>query len=240
MRIAIVVLIFVVSLLLFGEPADVFARSPLTHRDSIAAEARTRAFADYERNMMTIPKYRVTCGFHYAEEILYQHYGIKADMYVAPMMCGTGMEESNFRKRCYESVIDSLLFAKCGRDIYERVSIAGSKLEEEFPERYSDDEDLICLEPVFNPDTVHAILVKHVKYPTAAKRDGIEGTVYVMMNYDSTGSVYGASIWKSVRADLDSAAMAGAMHIGKVNPEFRWGICRPGQFVIPVKFALKD
>lgn len=241
MKVAVVTLLFFVSVLVQFEPFEAVAMGPQTHRDSVMLREQNRAFADFERRIVTIPKYRVKCNYYYAEEVLYNRYGIKADMHVFESFCGTGMEEAWFADSCYEAVIDSLMYAKCGRDIYHRLEIAGDSLQRIYPHRYpNDDHGLICFKQLYDTDSVRARLSEHIKYPASAKRDTIEGTVYVWVEYDTLGNVIGSSIMKSVRADLDSVAMAGALHIGTVSPDFRWGRCQSGKFVIPVKFALKD
>lgn len=240
MRIAIVASVFIASLLPYGETEDVFAKGPITRRDSIAIAEHCRAISDFERNVLTIPKYRVTCNYFYAEEILYQRYGLKVDMHVFESFCGTGMEETWFKEKCYEDVIDSLMYAKYGRDIYERLSNAGDSLAAKFPDRYEEDKyGLMDGQSLYNDDSVHAALVKHIKYPETARKDSVQGVVYLWVQYDSTGNVVATSVMKSVRGDLDTAAMEGAMHIGAITPQFRWGNYQPGKFALPVKFTLK-
>lgn len=56
------------------------------------------------------------------------------------------------------------------------------------------------------------VVVKRVMplYPENAKKDGVEGLVYVKIFITTEGKVSKAEVIKSVRADLDSSAVAAA------------------------------
>lgn len=237
MKYFVVAILFIGSLWLRVEPIS--AREPVSKEDSIRSAQRKKAIEEFRSGKFRIPSTRVSCNSFYAEEVFYKMGGSKAEFYHDWNMCGTGMDDYYFKENCYFTVIDSLMYAAYGNDIYQRISQEGELLELHEPERYPKDDFTSCWKQVYDSDTVNAILIEHIKYPESARNDTIQGTVYVWVDYDSTGVVTGSSIMKSVRPDVDSAAMAGVVHIGKVNPDFRWGICQPGRFVIPVKFTLQ-
>lgn len=238
MRIVMVALLFIISVLIRLEPVS--AREPLSKEDSVIVAQREKAIAEFNSGFFRVSMSWAKCNAYYAEEALYKLCGVKAEIWEFPIMCGTDMEDYFFERECYDAIIDSLMFKAYGRDIYQRMNAEGSDIELHFPDRYPEEGDPVCGKQPYNLDSVNAILVQHIKYPLSARNDTIQGVVYVWAEYDSTGAVVRTSIAKSVREDLDSAAMEGVRHIGKVNPDFRWGICRPGKVVVPVRFKLEE
>lgn len=53
-------------------------------------------------------------------------------------------------------------------------------------------------------------LARIFAYPPQARRDGIQGTVRLLIQVDKTGNVTEVELQSGVRADVDSAALAGA------------------------------
>ncbi len=76
-----------------------------------------------------------------------------------------------------------------------------------------------------------------VSYPDAAKKDQIEGTVIVMVTIDTGGKVSDVSVKKSVRDDLDQAALASA-RAWTFEPAQRDGKPVKATVAIPFKFRL--
>lgn len=64
-----------------------------------------------------------------------------------------------------------------------------------------------------------ATVVKRVEpiYPPSAMKDGVEGSVGVMIKVGMDGSPMSTSIMRSVRPDIDSAALA-AVRLWKFSP----------------------
>lgn len=81
-------------------------------------------------------------------------------------------------------------------------------------------------------------LARIFAYPPQASRDGIQGTVRLLIHVGSTGAVKDVELHSGVRADLDSAAMAGARTL-------RFTAGRNGQdpvatwVTLPVRYLLK-
>lgn len=84
------------------------------------------------------------------------------------------------------------------------------------------------------PVPVHTVAPE---YPESAKREGIQGTVFVKLLVDTTGHVAEAEVLKSAHPDLDKAAVEAARQWEFKAAE---SIDQPVQqyVVIPVKFAL--
>lgn len=78
---------------------------------------------------------------------------------------------------------------------------------------------------------------EHVKYPESAKKDGVEGTVYIEAFIDKKGNVVKAEIVKGVRNDLDRAAIASVTLV-KFIPGKHQGKSVPVQISIPIRFRL--
>ncbi|MDN5781321.1 MAG: energy transducer TonB, partial [Luteimonas sp.] len=76
------------------------------------------------------------------------------------------------------------------------------------------------------------------KYPPAAARSGIEGTVILIIDVDANGNVVDVSVEKSSRnRDLDRAAIAAARK-WRFNPSTVNGQKAAGRVRVPVDFNL--
>lgn len=240
MRIAIVVvlLLFVASAACDFDPV---AASQVDHtRDSLVSKGKSKAIADFTSGDYEFPARGLSGNPYYAEELLYKWHGVKVEIGQRfAYTCGMGLPATDVSDSAYNGTLDSLVLLKFGNDIYARLNSGADSLEKKFPGRYPS-SGWLPLEMQYDDDSVHAALLANVHYPSAAKRDSVEGTVYVAVHYDSTGRVNGTSIVKGLRTDIDSAAMAGAMHIAYIRPLFRWGKDQPGEITIPIRFKLKD
>jgi protein TonB len=84
-----------------------------------------------------------------------------------------------------------------------------------------------------------AELVKNVKYPKAAKEEGIMGKVFVKAKIDENGDVIETEVVKSVNEDLDAAAVK-AVKLTKFIPGEKDGKKVTSEVTIPIKFKLDD
>lgn len=81
-------------------------------------------------------------------------------------------------------------------------------------------------------------LARIFAYPPQARRDGVQGTVRLLIQVDKAGRVQDVELQSGVRADLDSAAMAGARTL-------RFTAGRDGQgpvstwVTLPVRYQLE-
>ena len=82
-------------------------------------------------------------------------------------------------------------------------------------------------------------LVKNIKYPESAKKEGIEGKVFVKANVDVAGNVESAEVVKSINKELDEAAIS-AIKSTKFIPGEKNGKFVIAEVVIPIHFKLDD
>ena len=76
------------------------------------------------------------------------------------------------------------------------------------------------------------------KYPPAAARAGIQGTVILIIDVDANGNVTNVSVEKSSRnRDLDRAAMEAARK-WRFNPGSSGGAKSAGRVRVPVDFKM--
>jgi TonB family protein len=81
-------------------------------------------------------------------------------------------------------------------------------------------------------------LLENVKYPEAAKKNGVDGIVFVSVIIGADGSVSGLEIAEGVRKDLDQAAMEAIKQTNWL-PAQKNGQPVISKIVIPVQFKLK-
>jgi protein TonB len=78
-----------------------------------------------------------------------------------------------------------------------------------------------------------------VSYPATARKEGIQGTVILMVTIETSGSVSDVSVKKSVREDIDKAAVASA-HQWLFEPARIEGKPVKAVVAIPFRFKLDD
>ena len=82
-------------------------------------------------------------------------------------------------------------------------------------------------------------LVKNVKYPETAKKEGIMGKVFIKAVIDENGDAVKIEVVKSVDKDLDAAAIE-AVKMTKFEPGVNDGKNVQAEVTIPIKFKLDD
>jgi TonB family protein len=110
-----------------------------------------------------------------------------------------------------------------------------------------DDSELIGTVPLVEEmpefpggqEALAAFMKKEVKYPKKAKRDGIEGTVYVSFVVDKDGSVTDVAVARGVDPLLDAEAMRAVRLMPKWKPGSQNGKPVKTRFHLPVRFKLK-
>ncbi len=105
-----------------------------------------------------------------------------------------------------------------------------------------DDTELVVVEqmPEFpgGQGALAAFMVKEVKYPKKAKRDGIEGKVYVSFVVDTAGNITDVSILRGAHPLLDEEAMRAVRLMPKWTPGKQNGKPVKTRFSLPVVFKL--
>ena len=81
-------------------------------------------------------------------------------------------------------------------------------------------------------------IAKVVKYPATARKDSVQGVVHVEATVDEEGNVVKAVALKSVRQDLDKAAIDAVKSV-KFKPGMHKGKTVVAIVTIPISFKLK-
>lgn len=85
---------------------------------------------------------------------------------------------------------------------------------------------------------LHQYLIDNIKYPRRAKKDNIQGTVYVTYVVDAEGKVTDVRVLRGVHEDLDAEALRVVAKMPK------WTLLSKGnkkvktQFTLPIKFSI--
>jgi TonB family protein len=80
-------------------------------------------------------------------------------------------------------------------------------------------------------------LLGSIRYPVSAVNDGLEGSVFVKLYIDSTGRISTCRVFRGVRSDLDSAAVAG-LDSALFTPAMSKGVPVGAWVMVPVQFRL--
>lgn len=81
-------------------------------------------------------------------------------------------------------------------------------------------------------------LSKNITYPEQAKKEGIQGTVYITFVVQPDGSITDAKVLRGIGGGLDEIAIAAVQKMPKWEPGKVKGEPVPVQFNMPIKFKL--
>ena len=207
-------------------------------KDKGCQQGIMRAKNDLSNNniRITIPRKEAALKYYY-EEMIYRYYGKEIQVECERITCGTDRDDEwDLNKSCYDTFMDSIV-SGFGTNVFQRVKAGADSLYQLYPNRYPE----YGIKPSFpGGDTaMHKALTKNIHYPPAAKKDSIQGKVFVKIQVDEQGKVSKATVLKGVRPDLDSAAVSGLLLIGDFQPALRYGKASVSEIVIPVNFVLK-
>ncbi len=93
--------------------------------------------------------------------------------------------------------------------------------------------------PVFDGELTTFIQSK-LQYPENAKRDSVQGTVFVNFRIDTLGYSTNHSVIRGIREDIDSAALTVASLIKFIKPALQQGKPIEVEMTVPVKFILNN
>lgn len=79
---------------------------------------------------------------------------------------------------------------------------------------------------------------KNISYPEQAKKEGIQGTVYITFVVQPDGSITDAKVLRGIGGGLDEIAIAAVQKMPKWEPGKVKGEPVPVQFNMPIKFKL--
>jgi TonB family protein len=100
-------------------------------------------------------------------------------------------------------------------------------------------QDTVAFDVAPSPEGGLLALMQQIPYPASAKKDGIEGKVLLSIVVGTDGQVKSAEITRSVRNDLDQAALQ-AIQASKWTPAQKGGKPVESNIVVPVQFKLED
>jgi TonB family protein len=92
--------------------------------------------------------------------------------------------------------------------------------------------------PAGGTDGLGMFLQQNLKYPTEAKKDGKEGTVFVQFVVNKDGSLTDFSVLKSADPHLDEEALRVAKLLPNWTPGKQSGKVVRQRFVLPIRFKL--
>jgi protein TonB len=90
----------------------------------------------------------------------------------------------------------------------------------------------------FGEDELKSYLKRHLRYPSSAKKAGIEGTVYTTFTIDQNGDVKLPAIISGINPELDAEAIRVINAMPRWNPGSIDGVPVSVQYNLPVKFRL--
>jgi TonB family protein len=85
-----------------------------------------------------------------------------------------------------------------------------------------------------------AFISDYLEYPEAAKKQGVEGTVYVRFAIDTDGKVYAARIARDIGAGCGLEALRIVQNMPRWEPALQAGEPVMVELTLPVKFSIKD
>ena len=93
--------------------------------------------------------------------------------------------------------------------------------------------------PIFKGDLIKFIQ-SEIVYPESAKKDLIEGTVYISFWIDTDGFTSNHKVVRGIREDLDNEALRVAKLIKFETPALQKGKPIKVKYIAPVKFELSE
>jgi protein TonB len=85
---------------------------------------------------------------------------------------------------------------------------------------------------------MYKYIAENIKYPEKAKKDGIEGRVFVSFIVEKDGSVSEVELLRGIGSGCDEAALDVIRNMPQWNPGKQHGQPVRVQYRMPVKFSL--
>ena len=82
-------------------------------------------------------------------------------------------------------------------------------------------------------------IVKHIKYPERAAKNGVQGRVIVRFVVEKDGSLTHVQVAKPVDPDLDKEAIRVVKSMGKWKPGMQCGKPVRSRYTLPIQFNLQ-
>lgn len=90
------------------------------------------------------------------------------------------------------------------------------------------------------PQAMSQFIADHLQYPENAKKDSIQGKVFVSFNVEKDGTLTDIKVIRSVSPELDHEACRLVNSMPKWIPAIKDGVPTSARYVLPVKFSLGD
>jgi TonB family protein len=108
---------------------------------------------------------------------------------------------------------------------------------------YQDEEPVFTVVEVMpkfkgGKEALYTYLGNNIKYPEDAKKEGIEGTVYVTYVIEKDGSVSHVKVLRGVHESLDKEAVRVIKEMPKWEPGKQRGKPVRVQYNMPIKYTL--
>lgn len=102
--------------------------------------------------------------------------------------------------------------------------------------------DAIPPTPCFpdGPQAMSQYITDHLQYPESAKKDSIQGNVYVSFNVENEGTLTDIKVIRSVSPELDNEACRLVNSMPKWIPVMKDGAPTSARYILPVRFSLGD
>lgn len=100
----------------------------------------------------------------------------------------------------------------------------------------------VQVQPMFvgGDSAMQKFIDDNMQYPSAAKKNGVQGEVFVKCMINEAGQVVEAHVEKSVDADLDEEAVRLVSMMPAFNPGMIDGACVGMWHTVTIKFEIKD
>lgn len=90
------------------------------------------------------------------------------------------------------------------------------------------------------PQAMSQFITDHLQYPEKAKKDSIQGNVFVCFNVEKEGTLTDIQVIRSISPELDNEACRLVNSMPKWIPAMKNGIPTSTRYILPVKFSLGD
>lgn len=123
--------------------------------------------------------------------------------------------------------------------LYTQTTIPGDTLNDSISTSYKV-YDFAEVMPTFpgGTESLYSYFSKNIQYPKKARKNGIEGTVYVSYVVEGDGSISNVNILRGIGGGCDEEAYRVVKEMPKWNPGMQDGKPVAVEYKVPIKFTL--
>lgn len=153
-------------------------------------------------------------------------------------------EELESARKAYIEDLELYERREYSEEVVENV-VGEVKAEPESAKESSDDDEVFVLvedSPEFpgGMDSLYAFLGANIHYPAEAKKDSIEGLVFVQFVVEKDGSIYNIRVLRDIGGGCGEEVVRVMNMMPKWQPAKQRGTPVRCQFNLPVKFSLEE